>query len=259
MPKKNHKVNDFKIVIPARYASSRFPAKPLADLCGKPLLQHVYECACNSGADTVIIATDDNRIAAVAEQFGAAVCMTSTDHASGTDRIVEVAEKLNWQDDVVVVNLQGDEPLTPKQIIVQVANNLHANPAAVCATLSAALTSRDDISNPNVVKVVADKNGFAMYFSRASIPYDRDQTIAADDLSEYQRHIGIYAYRVGFLKEYALMPVCSLEKHEALEQLRILWHGKKIHVQEAVALSGHGVDTPDDLQQVKAILEARSQ
>ncbi|MDH5518069.1 MAG: 3-deoxy-manno-octulosonate cytidylyltransferase [Gammaproteobacteria bacterium] len=250
-------MNDFKIVIPARFASSRFPAKPLADLCGKPLLQHVYECACLTAADTVVIATDDDRIAHAAHQFGATVCMTSADHASGTDRIVEVAEKLGWEDDVIVVNLQGDEPLTPKEIIVQVAKNLHANPAAVCATLSAALTTRDEITNPNVVKVVSDKNGFALYFSRAGIPYDRDKTIPADDLSEYQRHIGIYAYRVGFLKQYAKMPVCTVEKHEALEQLRILWNGMKIHVEQALALPGHGVDTPEDLEQVKALLLAR--
>ncbi|MCK4709523.1 MAG: 3-deoxy-manno-octulosonate cytidylyltransferase [Gammaproteobacteria bacterium] len=251
-------MNDFKIVIPSRYASSRFPAKPLVDLCGKPLVQHVYDCACKTGADTVVIATDDKRIADVAEKFGANVCMTSANHASGTDRIVEVAEKMGWKDEDVVVNLQGDEPLTPEKIIVQVANNLYANPDAVCATLSAALSSRDEITNPNVVKVVADKNGFAMYFSRADIPYDRDQTIPVDDLSEYQRHIGIYAYRVGFLKEYTQMPVCTLEKHEALEQLRILWNGKKIHVAEAIELPGHGVDTPEDLEQVKAILEARN-
>lgn len=251
-------MNNFKIVIPARYASSRFPAKPLVDLCGKPLLQHVYECACKTGADTIVIATDDERIASVAEQFGATVCMTSADHVSGTDRIVEVAQKMGWKDDDVVVNLQGDEPLTPEKIIVQVAENLHKNPQAVCATLSASLTSRDEITNPNVVKVVSDINGFALYFSRASVPYDRDQTIPVDDLSEYQRHIGIYAYRVGFLKEYAQMPVCTLEKHEALEQLRILWNGKKIHVEEAVELPGHGVDTPEDLAQVKKIIESRS-
>ncbi len=251
-------MNSFKIVIPARYASSRFPAKPLVDLCGKPLLQHVYECACKTGADTIVIATDDDRIASVAEQFGATVCMTSADHASGTDRIVEVAQKMGWKDDDVVVNLQGDEPLTPGKIIVQVADNLHKNQRAVCATLSASLTSRDEITNPNVVKVVSDMNGFALYFSRASVPYDRDKTIPVDDLSEYQRHIGIYAYRVGFLKEYAQMPVCTLEKHEALEQLRILWNGKKIHVEEAVELPGHGVDTPEDLAQVKKIIESRS-
>ena len=251
-------MNDFKIVIPARYASSRFPAKPLVDLCGKPLLQHVYECACNTKADTVVIATDDERIASVAEQFGAEVCMTSPDHVSGTDRIVEVAEKMGWENADVVVNLQGDEPLTPEKIIIQVANNLHKNPDAVCATLSAALSSREEITNPNVVKVVTDINGFALYFSRASIPYDRDQTIPVDDLSEYQRHIGIYAYRVGFLKEYSELPVCTLEKHEALEQLRIVWNGKKIHVEEAVELPGHGVDTPEDLEQVKKIIESRS-
>lgn len=251
-------MNDFKIVIPSRYASSRFPAKPLADLCGKPLVQHVYECACKAGAETVVIATDDSRIADVAESFGASVCMTAENHASGTDRIVEVADIMGWKDDDVVVNLQGDEPLTPGKIITQVARNLHANPEAVCATLSTALNSREEITNPNVVKVVSDKNGFAMYFSRADIPYDRDQTIPVDDISEYQRHIGIYAYRVGFLKEFAQMPVCTLERHEALEQLRILWNGMKIHIAEAVELPGHGVDTPEDLQQVKATIEARN-
>jgi len=248
-------MNDFKIVIPARFASSRFPGKPLVDLCGKPLVQHVYECAVSTGADTVLIATDDDRIADVVKQFGAPVCMTSANHHSGTDRIVEVAEKMGWQDNDVVVNLQGDEPLTPASIISQVAENLHKNPQAVCATLSAALASRDEITNPNVVKVVSDINGFAMYFSRADIPYDRDQTLPVDDLSEYQRHIGIYAYRVGFLKRYASLPQCTLEKHEALEQLRILWNGEKIHIEEAVELPGHGVDTPEDLEQVKSLLE----
>jgi len=249
-------VIDFKIVIPARFASSRFPGKPLVDLCGKPMVQHVYECAVSTGAETVIIATDDDRISEACEAFGAPVCMTASDHVSGTDRIVEVATKMGWNDDDLVVNLQGDEPLTPASIILQVANNLHANPEAVCATLSAALASREEITNPNVVKVVSDINGFAMYFSRADIPYDRDQTIPEDDLSEYQRHIGIYAYRVGFLKEYTQMPVCTLEKHEALEQLRILWNGKKIHVAEAIELPGHGVDTPEDLEQVKHLIES---
>jgi len=251
-------MNDFKIVIPARFASSRFPGKPLVDLCGKPIVQHVYKCAVSTGADIVIIATDDDRIAEAAKDFGARVCMTSANHNSGTDRIVEVAEKMGWQDDDVVVNLQGDEPLTPASIINQVAENLHKNPAAVCSTLSAALASRDEITNPNVVKVVSDINGFAMYFSRADIPYDRDQTVPVDDLSEYQRHIGIYAYRVGFLKRYASLPQCTLEKHEALEQLRILWNGEKIHIEEAVELPGHGVDTPEDLEQVKQLLETRA-
>jgi len=251
-------VNEFKIVIPARYASSRFPAKPLVDLCGKPLLQHVYECACKASAETVVVATDDERIASVAKAFGATVCMTSPDHVSGTDRIVEVAQKMQWKDEDIVVNLQGDEPLTPAKIIKQVAANLHKNPQAVCATLSAALTSHDEVTNPNVVKVVSDINGFALYFSRAGIPYDRDNTIAADELALYQRHIGIYAYRVSFLKEYSQLPVCSLEKHESLEQLRILWNGKKIHVAEAAELPGHGVDTPEDLAQVKKIIETRS-
>ena len=251
-------MNNFKIVIPARYASSRFPAKPLADLCGKPLLQHVYECACKTNADTVVIATDDDRIATVSESFGATVCMTSANHESGTDRIVEVAKKMSWADDVVVVNLQGDEPLTPKSILSQVADNLHQNTDAVCATLSAAITERSDISNPNVVKVVSDVNGNALYFSRASVPYDRDEILTDEDLSEHQRHIGIYAYRVGFLKEYSQLPVSRIEKIEALEQLRILWNGKKIHVAEAVELPGHGVDTPEDLEQVKKIIESRS-
>lgn len=251
-------MNSFKIVIPARYASTRFPAKPLVDLCGKPLLQHVYECACKTGAETIVIATDDERIASAAEGFGAIVCMTSENHVSGTDRIVEVAEKMDWNDDDIVVNLQGDEPLTPEKIIVQVANNLHKNAAAVCATLSASLASVEDVTNPNVVKVVADINGYALYFSRASIPYERDQVITKESLSLYQRHIGIYAYRVSFLKQYSLLPVCDLEKHESLEQLRILWNGKKIHVEEAVELPGHGVDTPEDLAQVKKIIESRS-
>lgn len=251
-------MNKFKVVIPARYASSRFPGKPLADLCGKPLLQHVYECAKKSGAEDIIVATDDQRIFEVALSFGATVCMTSADHPTGTDRIVEVADRLNWHDDEIVVNLQGDEPLTPHEVIQQVAHNLYVHNQAVCATLSTPLTQLQEMNDPNVVKVITNRHGFAMYFSRSAIPFDRDKKIDEKTLSFYQRHIGIYAYRVGFLKAYADMAPCRIETIEALEQLRILWNDEKIHVAEAVSLPGHGVDTPEDLEQVKKKMTAVS-
>ena len=164
----------FKVVIPARYASSRFPGKPLADICGKPMLQHVYECAQNSGAEQVIVATDDSRIQAVAEKFGAEVCMTSTNHPTGTDRLAEVCLKYNWQIEDIVVNLQGDEPLTPVDILKQVATNLADHPRAGIATLSTQIKSLDEIKDPNVVKVVTDAEGYALYFSRAAIPFNRE-------------------------------------------------------------------------------------
>lgn len=249
-------VNDFKIVIPARYASTRFPAKPLVDLCGKPLLQHVHECALKSGAVEVVIATDDQRIFDAARKFGADVVMTSSDHQSGTDRIVEVAELHQWHDDEIVVNLQGDEPLTPAEVIQQVATNLYTHNQAVCATLSTPLTRLQEITDPNVVKVVTDAHGYALYFSRAPVPYDRDASISEAELHLYHRHLGIYAYKVGFLKSYASMRSCAIETIEKLEQLRILFHGEKIHVAEAVSLPGHGVDTPEDLEQVRQIMQS---
>ena len=246
----------FRVVIPARYASTRFPGKPLAEIAGKTMLQHVYECALKSGAQQVIIATDDERIQQVAEGFAATVCMTSPDHTSGTDRLAEVSLKYNWQSDDIVVNLQGDEPLTPPEILKQVALNLADHPRAEIATLSTAIQSARDVFDPNIVKVVTDAEGYALYFSRAPIPWNRDVGEGIDDAQaqHYQRHLGIYAYRVSFLHAYSNMQPCVLENLEKLEQLRALYSGIPIHVDQAVKLPGPGIDTPDDLLAVSRLM-----
>jgi len=251
----------FKVVIPARYASTRFPGKPLADICGKSMLQRVYECAVSSGAEQVIIATDDERIQIAAERFGATVCMTSAEHQSGTDRLAEVAFINNWDIDDIVVNLQGDEPLTPQEVIKQVALNLADHPKAGIATLSTPIQSAEDVLDPNIVKVVADAAGYALYFSRAPIPWNRDTAmeIASGQFSNehaqnYQRHLGIYAYRVSFLHSYTNMEPCVLEQTEKLEQLRALHSGVSIHVDQAVKLPGPGIDTPEDLIAVSRLI-----
>lgn len=250
----------FYVVIPARYASTRLPAKPLRDIACKPMVQHVYERACASAAREVIIATDDPRIEAAALAFGARVCMTSVNHTSGTDRLQEVAQQLGLRDDEIVVNVQGDEPLVPAAVINQVAVNLAAMPAASVATLSEPIHSLADFRNPNIVKVVADVSGRALYFSRAPIPWPRDHFAveAVTDLPAdfpCQRHIGIYAYRAGLLNQFVNWPVAPLEKIESLEQLRVLWQGAVIHVAEACAPVPGGVDTEADLLRVRTYLE----
>lgn len=250
----------FTVVIPARYASTRLPAKPLKEIAGKPMIQHVYERACESGARQVIIATDDSRIESVAKSFGAQVCMTSTAHTSGTDRLQEVVSRLQLADDEIVVNVQGDEPLIPAQVINQVAHNLAAMPSASVATLSEAIHSLADFRNPNIVKVVTDMSGRALYFSRAPMPWPRDHfaNLDATDLPANfpaQRHIGIYAYRVALLHKFVCWEPAPLEQIESLEQLRVMWHGQVIHVAEAVIAVPGGVDTEADLQRVKLLLE----
>lgn len=246
----------FKIVIPARYASTRFPGKPLADIAGKPMLQYTWESALGAGAEQVVIATDDARIEQVARSFGAEVCMTSSEHPSGTDRLAEVSLQYDWQADDIVVNLQGDEPLTPPAILKQVALNLADHPRAGMATLSTPITDREQVFDPNVVKVVADAEGYALYFSRASIPHNRDHSdqLSDDMLRNYQRHLGIYAYRVSFLHAYSNMQPCELETMEKLEQLRALYHGIAIHVEQALQLPGPGIDTPEDLHAIAPLL-----
>lgn len=251
----------FYVVIPARYASTRLPAKPLKEIAGKPMIQHVYERACASGAREVIIATDDTRIEVAARVFGARVCLTSTAHNSGTDRLQEVARQLGLAASDIVVNVQGDEPLIPAAVIDQVAANLAAMPEASVATLSEPIHSLADFRNPNIVKVVADHAGRALYFSRAPIPWPRDHFANADvkDLPEgfpCQRHIGIYAYRVDLLDRFVTWPQAPLEKIESLEQLRVLWQGAVIHVAEACAAVPGGVDTEEDLIRVRKILKA---
>lgn len=250
----------FYVVIPARYASTRLPAKPLKEIAGRPMIQHVYERACASAATEVVIATDDARIEAVAKSFGARVCMTSAAHNSGTDRLQEVVTQLGLGEGDIVVNVQGDEPLIPPAVINQVAENIANNEFASMATLSEPIHSLDDFRNPNIVKVVADQRGRALYFSRAPIPWPRDFFARADinslpDNFPAQRHIGIYAYRVALLHRFVTWPQAQLETIESLEQLRVLANGEAIHIAEACAAVPGGVDTEADLLRVKSLLE----
>ena len=252
----------FIVVIPARYASTRLPGKPLLEIAGKPMVQHVYEQALKSQALRVVIATDDQRIFDVAEGFGAEVVMTSTEHPSGTDRLEEVVRKLGLQDGEHVVNVQGDEPLIPPVLIDQVAQNLASNPSAGISTLCEQIDQIDLVFNPNVVKVVFDQQGFANYFSRAPIPWARESfggdvnTLPAD--AQYYRHIGIYAYKVDFLKSYVTWSPSMTEKIECLEQLRALSNGVGIHVELASVSPQAGVDTEADLERLRAIMSVNS-
>ncbi|MEV3833592.1 3-deoxy-manno-octulosonate cytidylyltransferase [Aeromonas allosaccharophila] len=245
----------FVVVIPARYASTRLPGKPLADIHGKPMVQHVVEKALQSGADRVIVATDDARVQQALQSTGVEVCMTSPDHQSGTERLAEVCRHYGFAADTIIVNVQGDEPLIPPAIIRQVADNLAAATAPM-ATLSVPIKDAEEAFNPNAVKVVTDKDGYALYFSRASIPWDRDRFANSHDQigGHYQRHIGIYAYRAGFIQRYVDWAPSVLEQVEALEQLRVLWYGEKIHVAQALEAPPVGVDTQSDLEKVRAFL-----
>lgn len=245
----------FVVVIPARYASTRLPGKPLADIHGKPMVQHVVEKALQSGADRVIVATDDQRVAQALAATGVEVCMTSPDHQSGTERLAEVCRHYGFAADTIIVNVQGDEPLIPPAIIRQVADNLAAATAPM-ATLSVPIKDAEEAFNPNAVKVVTDKDGYALYFSRASIPWDRDRFAKSHEQigGHYQRHIGIYAYRAGFIQRYVDWAPSVLEQVEALEQLRVLWYGEKIHVAQALEAPPVGVDTQADLEKVRALL-----
>lgn len=251
---------NFKVVIPARYASTRLPGKPLIDIAGKPMIQHVYERATESAAGEVVIATDDERIADCVKGFGAEVCMTSETHCSGTDRIAQVARMMGWSLDDIVVNLQGDEPCMPAELIDQVATDMASHGRADITTLCSPIRQREIMFDPHVVKVVTDMEGYALYFSRAPIPWHRDEFAVEDrplpDDVGFARHIGMYAYRAGFLEQYVLWPPAPIEQAESLEQLRVLWHGGRIHVTEAKVDPGHGVDTEDDLQRAIAQLSA---
>ena len=249
----------FTVVIPARYDSTRLPGKPLVDIAGKPMIQHVYERAQESGAENIIIATDDQRVADAASEFAAEVCMTSSQHSSGTERLSEVVTKLGLNNDEIVVNLQGDEPLMPPSLIHQVAQNLADYSQASIATLAEKIHTAAELFDPHAVKVISDQNGYAIYFSRAPIPWDRDAfSITTEELPEQSlhfRHIGLYAYRAEFIKEYVSWPACELEQLESLEQLRVLWHGHKIHVAEADESAVAGVDTEADLARARQALE----
>ncbi len=241
----------FKVVIPARYASTRLPGKPLLDIAGKPMVIRVAEQAAKSGASEIVIATDFEKICQVAAQYHIKAVLTRIDHVSGTDRIAEVADKLNWADDDIVVNVQGDEPLIEPQLIQEVAQHLTNSPTAVMATACHAIHDEAALLNPNIVKVVIDAKGNALYFSRAPIPYPRDD-IYKNNIQAY-RHIGIYAYRVGFLKQYAQLSSTELEKIESLEQLRVLHHGYNIGVTVTQNAPASGVDTQEDLDYVRSL------
>jgi 3-deoxy-manno-octulosonate cytidylyltransferase (CMP-KDO synthetase) len=256
---------DFVVVIPARYQSSRLPGKVLADINGKPMIQWVVEKAQLSGARQVIVATDNDEVASVVTSFGGEVCKTRSDHQSGTERLAEVMDTYQFSDNEIIVNVQGDEPFIPPENIAQVARNLsqqkQGNRHARMATLAIKITSVEEAFNPNAVKVVLDKDGYALYFSRATMPYDRERFLTEQANTEknitalgdfYLRHVGIYAYRAGFINDYINWPTSELEQVEALEQLRVLYQGESIHV--AVANSHvpvEGVDTPEDLARAR--------
>lgn len=251
---------EFVVAIPARMASTRLPGKPLREIAGRPMIAHVIERALHAGAREVVVATDDDRIAEVARRASAQVCMTRSDHVSGTDRLAEVAARLRWPDELIVVNLQGDEPLAPPRGISAVAQLL-VHSATPMATLCTVLRDVEELHSPACVKIVLDAAGRALYFSRAPIPYARD-AVAANPASlpegiEFLRHIGIYAYRAGFLRAFAAMPPGRLEMIESLEQLRALEAGYAIAVAVTPEPFPAGVDTEADLQRVEAWLQNR--
>jgi 3-deoxy-manno-octulosonate cytidylyltransferase (CMP-KDO synthetase) len=252
----------FTVLIPARHASTRLPGKPLADIGGKPMVVRVAERALASGADQVVVATDDERVRAAVVAHGFAACMTRADHATGTDRLAEAAARLELPDDALVVNVQGDEPLLAPALIRSIADLLAAKPAAAIATACHAIDDPAEAFNPNVVKVVVDRDGYAMYFSRATIPWARDAfaaTVAGGVPPALPpglplfRHYGLYAYRVAFLRAYPALAPAPVERFEALEQLRALWHGYRIAVAVTAGTPAPGVDTPEDLERVRAI------
>jgi 3-deoxy-manno-octulosonate cytidylyltransferase (CMP-KDO synthetase) len=249
----------FRVVIPARYASSRLPGKPLADIGGRPMVLRVLERALQAGAESVVVATDDVRVQQAVEAAGHQALMTSPDHQSGTERLVEVAETLGWPDDTLVVNVQGDEPLIDPALIREAARQLVLHDDAVMATLAHPIHDHADFMNPNVVKVVTDEAGYALYFSRAPIPWPRDAFAAQLPMPHELgalRHIGLYAYRAGFLRTYAGLASSPLERHEMLEQLRVLWHGHRISLGITPTAPAPGVDTAEDLERVRALFTA---
>ncbi len=254
----------FTVLVPARYASSRLPGKALADIAGKPMVVHVAERARASGAAAVWIATDDERIAAAARAHGCDAIMTRVDHASGTDRLAEAAQALALADDEIVVNVQGDEPLIPPDLVGRLAHTLAQRTGAAIATAAVPIAAADEFLNPNAVKVVCDHSGYALYFSRAPIPFARDSFAAGlapgaplpVGLPAF-RHLGIYAYRAGFLRSYAELAPVPLERFEALEQLRALWHGHRIAVIVVEPAPPPGVDTPEDLEHIRRLVARR--
>ncbi len=250
---------DFKVVIPARYGSTRLPGKPLLEIAGKPMIAHVCQRALEANAEQVVVATDDQRIYDAVEKLGLQVAMTDANHQSGTERIAEVADIMSWRDEGIIVNLQGDEPLIPPTYINDVAQILAGQQLAGMASLAAEIQSAEEVFNPNAVKVVTDRQGYALYFSRAPIPWDRSRFPEQADLSQvalpYLRHIGIYAYTVNFLNKYCSWSPSPLEQVESLEQLRVLWHGQKIILKTVDKTPEAGVDTEEDLRRVSDLLK----
>jgi len=247
----------FTVIIPARHASTRLPGKALADIAGKPMVVRVALRAQQAGATRVVVATDDARISAAVESHGIAACLTRSDHATGTDRLAEAAQLLGLPDDAIVVNVQGDEPLLSPALIRAMANLLDAHPDAAIATACHPISDPAEAFNPNVVKVVLDHRQCALYFSRATIPWARDAFAAGaravpDGLPIY-RHYGLYAYRVRFLRAFPTLAPAPIERFEALEQLRALWHGFRIVVEVTAGTPAPGVDTPEDLERVRAL------
>jgi len=248
-------MSGFIVVIPVRLESQRLPRKPLADIAGMTMIERVYRQAKLSRADEVIIATDSAEIESAGRRFGARVEMTATTHSCGTDRIAEVAARLNWSNEQVVVNVQGDEPMIPPALIDQVAELLAADADADVATLMTPVTGEAEYRDPNMAKVVTDNSGAALYFSRAPIPASRDGSVPADA----RRHIGLYAYRAQSLQRLAATPVAPPERSERLEQLRALWLGQRIAIADAVELPPRGIDTPSDLELIRGLIEKQTE
>ena len=255
----------FTVLIPARFASTRLPGKPLADIAGRPMVVRVAENARNSGAARVVVATDDARIADAARAHGVDSCLTRSDHPTGTDRLAEAAIALGLADDAIVVNVQGDEPLLAPALVAQMAALLASRPEAAIATACHPIHDPAEAFNPNVVKVVLDRAGFALYFSRATIPWAREAFAPAragappDHLPEglpIYRHYGLYAYRAAFLRRFPTLTPAPIERFEALEQLRALWHGERIVVEVTAGTPAPGVDTPEDLERVRTLYRA---
>lgn len=250
---------DFRIIIPARYHSERLPGKPLIDLGGKPMIQHVYERSVASGADSVVVATDDERIATAVKKFNGKVCMTSSDHQTGTDRIAEACTALDYDEDDIIVGVQGDEPLIPPEVIKQLAEDLNEHDNVKVSSVCTPIKSPSELFDSSVVKVILNHRNYAIYFSRAPIPWERAEFNQEDKtkikLSEHHyRHIGLYAYRAGFLSDYISWNEAPIERLERLEQLRILWHGGRIHMVIGKKAVPSGVDLPEDVERVRALL-----
>lgn len=250
------------IIIPARYQSSRLPGKPLLDIGGKPMIEHAYQRALETGADSVVVATDHQEIFDVCEAFGAEVFMTNVEHQSGTERIAEIVNAKHYAADDIIINLQGDEPFISPRLLKQVGQSLADSKEAVMSSLYIPLSEHSEVFNPNVVKVCLDKHQHAMYFSRAPIPWLRGAFAEKEkgdfDLGLFHRHIGIYGYTAKFVQQYIELPESPLERQESLEQLRVLWHGFKIIMSEASELPGQEVNTPEDLDKARAYYQQQA-